>query len=249
MTDETNDLNLTENSENLPARLETDEFDIDAALASVASLSDVIAEREAEEAAEQARLDAETRAKAEAARRRSEYYFPSPPAFTLHRGQLASVVPALLLMAFGAWLSFALATDATLPSTPTVVLLVMGLVGVALLAHWVSSARWLRGSLFGGLALLFSAVPLYALSLGVGAAGWPLLLAALGAAMLLSTVLSSEAERGLSLFTSLLMLLMGAIGYAVTTAAFTLELAEPIAWGLVAVIAAILIIPALLRRS
>ena len=219
-------------------------LDIDAALASVASLSDVIAEQEAEEAAEIARVEAQEEAQAEAERRRADYYFPRPPAMTLQRGQLASVIPALLLIALGAWLTFTLSTADTAPSTATIGLISAMALGVMLVGYWLSSERWLRGALFGGLSLIFLSGAL----LVITPEGWPLLLAAVGGAMLLSTVLSPGPSRGVTLFSGVLLVIAGVAGFAVTTEAIPTDPIATIAPVILVLALAVLFLPALLRR-
>lgn len=211
----------------------TSDLDIDAALASVASLSDVIAEQEAEEAAERAR---EREAAVE--RRRAGATFHRPPVMTLRRGGLASVVPALGMIAAGAWLTFALSTGA--PSTGLVAVVLAALLGLTLLAYWLSSERWLNGALFGGLSLLFGSGVLVFLAQTNDPAGWPLLLVAVGAALALST-------RGRGLFAGVVVIVMGAVAYGVD--ALALPDLQPIAPVLLVVVLAVLFIPALLRHA
>jgi hypothetical protein len=179
-------------------------FDIDAALAAVGSLSDVIAEHEAEEAAEHARLEALRQAeeeRLEAKRREEEEYarwvasydFARPPLTKLQRGQPASVIPALLLMLSGAYLTFTLTLSQTPPEPRIVLLIVCGVVGLTLLSHWISSGRWARGALFAGLAVLFGGASIFYLTLPNNlntGSGLPLLVVALGLATLFSVLLS-----------------------------------------------------------
>lgn len=181
----------------------TEGMDIEAALAAVSTLSDMLAEQEAAEQARIAQAEAEAQAAAERQARleHPELFFPVPPMTTLHRGQMASVVPALLLMAIGAWLTFTLTTQAAL-DPGLVTLVVMGGIGVTLLVRWLSSGRWARGSLFFGLAMLLGGGVLFYLlqpaSPGL-AQGWPGLLIALGIAFMLTGVLAIPRERRLFL--------------------------------------------------
>ena len=119
--------------------------DIDAALAAVASLSEMMPEREAE---------AQARADSQQGTPTFVPEMPMPPLTTLKRGQLGSIVPALLLIGFGAWL-----TLTTTSGTPPDPLLVAGRDrrrdhAVTLLAQWIGTGRWSRGVLFFALLVL-----------------------------------------------------------------------------------------------
>jgi hypothetical protein len=192
--------------------------DIEAALAAVSSLSDMLAEQEAAEQAKIAQAEADARA-AEERRMRVEHpelFFPVPPQTVLKRGQMASVVPALLLMGIGAWLTFALTTSQTPPSAALIATVLAGGVIVSLLARWLTSGRWTSGSLFMALALLFvtglAAYLTLPTSPGI-ARGWPLLLAGLGAAFIGTALLAHPPDRRLMLPG---LLLIAAAGFALT---------------------------------
>lgn len=230
------------------------DLDIDAALASVASLSDVIAQREAEESAEQARIEAEQRAAEEAEQRRSRYYFPRPPAMTLARGQLASIVPALVLMVVGAWLTFSLSTSETPLDAGLTTFVVLGSAGLCVLAYWLSSERWSVGSAAVGLALIFAGAVGFYLpatdSVGIPD-GWTLFIAALGAAIVVGALLSHTAERGRQAYTGLLILITGMAGYAVTTGMLPQDASDAVSqFGLplLAIVAVLAFVPLVLRR-
>ncbi len=223
-------------------------LDVDAALASVSSLSDVIAQREAEEAAERERQQAE-------ARRWASYRFDHPPLATLRRGQITSFVPALLLMALGAWLTFASSTGAS-PDGGLVALVVMGGVGLALLLFWLQSGRWARGALFMALALTGAAgVMIYLTQFdGPGVDGWPLLVAVPGAAAFLSGILARPADRRLT-FTGLVLTAGALLTLALTAGFVDSSLAADVdstateyGWIILVVALVLLLIPLLLRR-
>jgi hypothetical protein len=192
--------------------VEATDLDIDSALAAVSSLSDMIAEQEAQEQAIAA-------AQAEQEAREAEFRnnpMPKPPLSSLQRGQLASVLPGLLLIAIGAWLTFTL-TTATAPPPPGITTAVVtGAVALIFLAHWISTGRWSRGSLFLSIGLLLSAGVIAFLlqpaSPGLGR-GWPLLLAALGLTFILSAFLARPARRGFAL-PGFLMIVGGLVGVA-----------------------------------
>jgi hypothetical protein len=198
-----------------PQRAESysSDLDVDAALAAVASLSDVMAEQEA---AEQAKVDAEAIAAEEAAQQAipvTRQVMPRPPLVTLRRGQPASVVPAVLLMGIGAWLTFALTTSAAPDSTAITLVVVAGLI-LALMAHWLSSGRWSRGVFFFGTLILLNAAALAFLTQPFSPGlprGWPLLLVAGGLAFVLTAFLTRPRERRMAL-PGILLILGGLTG-------------------------------------
>lgn len=160
-------------------------LDVDAALAAVSRLDDILAE---EEAAEQARL-AREQAEAEAAEQRAarlrhpEYFFAMPPLLITQRGRVDSVVPALALIAVGAWLTFTLTTSAAPPDPLLALVVIAAALSATLLARWLAAGRWARGLLLLALLILAGAAALYLVAAGPGlAAGWPLLLLAPAAA-------------------------------------------------------------------
>lgn len=198
----------------------TEGVDIEAALAAVSSLSDMLAEQEAAEQAKIAQAEADARA-AEERRMRVEHpemFFPVPPQTTIKRGQMASVVPALLLMGIGAWLTFALTTAQTPPSAALVVAVLAGGVIVSLLSRWLSSGRWSSGSLFVALALLSVVGVTAYLTLPSSPGmtrGWPLLLAGIGAALIVTALLARPSDRRL-IAPGLLLIAAAAFALTVT---------------------------------
>lgn len=235
-------------SDESPAADDAFGLDIDAALASVASLSDVIAQREAEEAAERERQQAE-------ARRWASYRFEHPPLATLRRGQITSLVPALLLMALGAWLTFA-NTTGDAPDSGLVALAILGGLGLILLLFWLQSGRWARGALFAGLTLTGAAGLMAYLTQfdGPGVEGWPLLIAVPGAAAFLSGILARPADRQLA-FTGLALTAGALLMLAFTTGIIAEALAADVdaliadyGWVALMVALVLLVLPLLLRR-
>jgi hypothetical protein len=79
-----------------------------------------------------------------------------PPLLVAERGRMASVVPALLLIITGSLLTIALVTETAVPLSAAA--LALGLVGLVLLAVWISNRRWARGLLFAGAFLLCLAI-------------------------------------------------------------------------------------------
>lgn len=233
----------------------TDGMDIEAALAAVSTLSDMLAEQEAAEQARIAQIEAEAQAAAERQARMEhpERFFPVPPLATLQRGQMASVVPALLLIGVGAWLTFTLTTTQTPPDAGVTASIALGGLGLTLLARWLASGRWARGALFGGLALLLGAgiliVLLQPASPGLER-GWPLLLCGVGVAAALSGLLAFPHDRRL-LLPGLALLVAGIAGAGVLMGALGGEIVSLAAslWPVAAVIVAlILLLPIVFRQ-
>jgi hypothetical protein len=197
----------------------TDGMDIEAALAAVSTLSDMLAEQEAAEQARLAQIEAEAQAAAERQARMEhpEQFFPVPPMTTLHRGQMASVIPALLLIGIGAWLTFSFTTKAP-PDASLITAITLGGIGLVLLVRWLGSGRWARGSLFGGLSFLFSAGLLFFLLSSPSPGllqGWPLLLVGIGIAAALTGFLAIPRNRRL-LLSGLGLIVAGIAGSVIT---------------------------------
>lgn len=74
-----------------------------------------------------------------------------PPLSVLERGTTASVVPAVLLIGMGVFLTLLVASGSPLPSASMFIGMVLLAFGLSLLAWWISSGRWARGSLLIGL--------------------------------------------------------------------------------------------------
>ncbi len=182
--------------------------DIDAALASVASLSDVLTEQEVQEETEQA-----------IQHRPQDYDFPYPPPFRLQRGQLASVTPALTLIGIGVWLTFTLTTSDEAPSTLLVLLVFAVGFAFSMIAYWASTERWPQGALFGALLVVFVGATLVYLANDdeLGTDGWPLVVSVSGMALMLSALLSRTVLRGYQALIGLIGIVSGLVGLAVTT--------------------------------
>jgi hypothetical protein len=227
-------------------------LDIDAALAAVTSLSDLVAEREAEETAERQQVEAEERAAQARVEWAESYVFPRPSLTHMKRGQLSSVIPALLLIVSGAYLTFALTLSAAPPAPGVVALIVLGVIGITLLSHWLSSGRWARGALFLGLSLLLTGAALFYLSLPTAlspAASWTLLIGALGVSVALSGLLAKPLSGrlvalGLGILVSAGFALAAALGFIPTFALTALQSA----WMVVLPVAAVLMLLALVLR-
>ncbi len=231
-----------------------DDFDIEGALAAVSSLSDMLAEEEAAEQARLAQAEAQARASAERQSRleHPELFFPMPPPATLYRGHVASVVPALLLILTGTWLTFTLTTS-TPPSPALIAVVAAGGIAVTLLVRWLSSGRWARGALFFALLPLLSGLTVVYLlqpSTPGLVRGWPLLLVAIGAAFLLAGLMGHPIDRRM-LFPALAFAVAGFAALALTIGTISIEQASTAAsfWPIVTlIIAAIWLLPVVFRQ-
>jgi hypothetical protein len=232
------------------------EVDVLAALAAVSSLSDLVAEREAAEHAELARVETEAQAEAERQARLTDpsAYLPVPPMLGLARGQLGTLVPGLLLIALGAWLTFTLTTTRALPDAPLMWAAVILVIALSVLARWLSSGRWSRGLLFFGLTLL--------LTLGLAAfllqpaspgwmQGWPLLLIAPGLALAVTGLLGAPRTPGL-VAPGLVLIAAAAAGMLMTLNLLPgdlLALVSPYWFVPLIVMAVLAVIPLIFRRA
>jgi hypothetical protein len=212
------------------------EEEVDSSLA-VASVSDVTAEREAER---------------EFVLPAFEPSLPMPPMTTLRRGQLGSLAPALLLIGIGAWLTLT-TTAGTPPDGLLVAAVVIGAFVVTLLAQWIGSGRWGRGYLFFAVLILLVA-GLFAYSLQPGGIslvrGWPLLMLALGIAVVLSGILARPVNRRM-ITPGLLLVIAGLLGTIVVNDVLPARLlTTAILWAPAVFIVLVLIwlLPLLFRR-
>ncbi len=212
--------------------------DIDAALAAVASLSELSSDAE---------VDLHEQA--------APTFVPEmsmPPLTTLKRGQLGSLVPALLLIGLGAWLTLTTTTGA--PPAPLVVAgAVIGGLVVTLLAYWISSGRWSRGALFFALVVLLVAgvigFSLQPNGLNLTRA-YPLLIVAVGLALVLDGLLARPANTRL-IAPGALLVLAGVVGLTVTLdliPANMMTIAAPLAPVVLIVVVVLWLLPLVFRR-
>lgn len=146
-----------------------------------------------------------------------EGVLPAPPIGALHRGQLASVIPAFTLIGIGAYLTFVLTMTDTQVSASLLIGLLIGGFGLMFIASWLSSSRWARGNLFIGMILLLMGATLAYLILPNRidlATGYPLLLTALGTAFVVTDVVTPSERR--LWFLGLLIAIVGLIAFTVT---------------------------------
>jgi hypothetical protein len=220
-----------------------DDMDIDAALAAVASLSDVAAEREATEDAEQ-----------EAARPAAElpvFLLPTPPVVAMKRGTPASLVPALVLIVSGALLTLATTSGTEIPAV-FIVFGALAAVALLMIGYWLTAGRWARGAFFLASLLTLSAGALYWLTQpgGAGVAGMPLLIVATGLALIL-TALISRPRTNRAFLPGLLMVVGGAIGLGFTLGLLDSSLlgfATQYAWVIPIILLVLWVLPLIFRR-
>lgn len=227
------------------------EVDLDAALAAISALDDMLAEQEAAEQAELARqqADEDTRANRQARLQNPELFFPMPSLSTLPRGRLDSVVPALALIGIGAWLTFTLTTGGGVPSPALLVLVIGAGLGLSLLVHWLASGRWALGALFFALCiLLVGGIFSFVLFQGTLPRDWPLLLMGPGLAFFITGVIARE---GKLLLPGLLLAISSLVALVVTNQMLPEGTLATLAglWPLALVIvAALLLLPRFARR-
>jgi len=144
--------------------------------------------------------------------------FAQPPLSKLYRGQAASIVPALLLIGSGGFLTWALFAQDIVLTVPLLGSLVVGALGLMLLAQWLTSGRWSRGSFFIGLLLLFCGGTIIFLTqaseFGLFNV-WPLLLAAVGITFILTAIFTPPFDRRAFLI-GLLFVVASAAAWLVT---------------------------------
>jgi len=246
-----------------------DDLDIDEALQSVSALSDAIAEQETIERraseASAARADLATLKATQAAEPPDEpvtdpafdepVAMPMPPLIELYRGQTASVVPALLLIIVGAGLTFVFSTaeaDIVMVSPLLVAGVLAGVVILSLFAQWLGTGRWSRGSFFVAVFVTLMGAALYYDIMNQAGMryGSPLTLAAFGAALTLTGILSRPVERRLFM-PGLLLIFGGIVALALTQGAIAPDLATQLThWSplVIAILAVIWLLPLIVRR-
>lgn len=237
----------------------SNDFDVDAALASLSSLGDAIAEHEHPVAIQdiaQADDEDDNDAVTVPMQRRepvtTQSYFPRPPMTRLQRGQMGSVIPAIVLIAVGAWWTFALTTSETPLAAGTVALVLVVALGVVMLGHWFSSRRWAQGAFFGGVTLITGASVLLYLTQTDNFDAYPLLLVAPGISFLL-TALLSQVRSALMGFTGVALIIAGLVGLAVTTGTIAIDaetdtLAPILLPILIGVLVVLVVLPVIFKR-
>jgi hypothetical protein len=219
------------------------DFDIDAALAAVAELSDTTAEQEATQDSD---YDA-----AYPVTETPVFLLPTPPAVTLRRGAPASLVPALILIITGSLLTLATTSGTALP-TPLIAFGVLAAVALLMLGYWLSAGRWARGAFFLALLLLLSAAAMVAVVQpgGLGASGAPLFIVTTGAALMLTALMSRPRTRR-ALLPGFLMVVGGGVGLGFTLGIFNpalLTTAAQYAWVVPVILLSLWLLPLIFRR-
>lgn len=214
-----------------PTALESDDLppfdgalDIDAALAAIGSLDEILAQREADEAFEREHLQQEAQREAERLQWIESYQFPHPPQLKLQRGGLASVLPALALSALGIYLTFALIFAPESLTVDLIAALGGGVIGLMVFAHGLAAGRWARGSVFIGLLLIATSGAILALPIGYP---WPALLGAIGGVLIVTAILGRPPiyrliPVGLALIISAIGLTFNVLAIVPFTAPWTL---------------------------
>jgi hypothetical protein len=123
------------------------EPDVDAALSALSSLNVLAADAPREAFAPQEVILSEE--------------LPQPPLATLKRGTTPSVVPALLMIAAGVFLTFYLASGNPMPAPQHLAGGGLILFGISSLTWWLGTSRWARGSLLVGLACIAGGAALF----------------------------------------------------------------------------------------
>ncbi|MDL1901938.1 hypothetical protein FBR02_14355 [Anaerolineae bacterium CFX9] len=175
-----------------------------------------------------------------------------PPMTTLRRGRLGSVVPALALIGIGAWLTLTLTSGGSV-ETPLLLAVVFGATVLSLMAQWLGSGRWSRGTLVIAL-IMVAVVVVFILPLLPGMPPFPqifpLLAAAVGVALIMSGLLARPAQRR-AFVPGALLIVMGAAGTLLTTGILPEEIGLTVAplWAIpVVFIGAIWLVPLVFRR-
>lgn len=145
------------------------------------------------------------------------------PGFDVWRpGSPGSVAAGLVLIVLGAWLTLTHASGSP-PDTWLVAAAVLGGITLTLLAHWLGSGRWSRGSLFFALLIFSSAAVVLAavqFDLIDLVRGWPLFIVGGGAAALISAVIGRPLDRRI-VTVGILLIFAGLFGLIMTNMSFS----------------------------
>lgn len=175
--------------------------------------------------------------------RRVERYVPHmrmPARSALRRGSPGSVIPALLLIGVGAWLTVTTTTGGKVEPLLLIGISVGGVV-LSLFAYWISSGRWSRGALFAAALIalaagvvIFSIAPIQELMpdasfTGIDLTrGYPLLISAVGVAFIVSAILARSVNRN-GIAPGIVLLAAGIIGTLITLEIIPGDLLQTIA--------------------
>jgi hypothetical protein len=175
-----------------------------------------------------------------------------PAPIRLHRAHPGSVIPALVLIGVGAWLTLANASGT--PADPALVgLILTGGLMLSFFVEWLFNGRWARGLLLVALMAAFGAggAALIAQS-GVENTlrAYPLLLSALGVAIVLCGLLARPVERVL-LGPGMAFITAGIVGFLVldgVIAASVLSTAAAFWFVPAFIVLLLLLLPVVFRR-
>lgn len=249
----------------------TEDIDVEGALAALASLQDLTREEspadeappKTESAPDIAEFQRIETGEVEAVEEMSgipsaespspyETIFPRPPVSALHRGQLASVVPALLLIGIGGYLTFALTISNTAPEPFLILAILVAGFGLTLLAQWLSSARWAMGNFFFAMLLLLGGGTLAYLLMPTNLnllQGWPLLITAFGTSLVLTDLFVPSGRR--LWFLGLLLAIAGLAGLSITMNLITGNFAQILGliWPIPVILLLLVMLAPLFRRT
>ncbi|RMF79094.1 MAG: hypothetical protein D6737_12735 [Chloroflexi bacterium] len=225
-------------------RTVTGELDVEAALAAISRLTeDRPIRRRPPPKAEQEEPEPETPHFID---------FPMPPPITMRRGSMASVVPGILLILIGVWLTLALNTDTT-PSGGVVAAVIVVAVAITFLTQWLSSKRWSVGTLLVALLLLLGTGVTFILTQTDSldfTEGWPLYIGVVGVTLLLTSFLT-RASTQRPFVAGLALIVASAAGLVVTADLLSEDLLDTVAslWPVAIIIVIILwVLPTIPRR-
>lgn len=175
----------------------------------------------------------------------------SPALSRLHRGQAASVIPALLLIAGGIGLGALVLSGESLAISTIAGVSITG-AGLMLVAQWLSADRTTAGNFFIGMLLLLTGgVFLYLLQPdSPGATGFPLFIVAGGVTVTLTALVTASARVllpiGLALIVAGLVSIPVMAGMMDTGLMKTLETVLP---GVLVLLVIMLLLPLVRRRT
>ncbi len=181
-----------------------------------------------------------------------ETTFPHPPLSVLHRGQLASVIPAVLLIGIGGYLTFVFTTSEVTIEPILVASIGLIVLGIVLLSQWLSSARWTIGSFFLGLSFLLIGATSTYLTLPTNLTwidGYPLLVTAIGIAFVVTDIVVPSGRRVWLIGLILAIIGLGGIVSTTMLADIVLPSSDILLAVAVGIVVILFILPLIFRRQ
>lgn len=181
-----------------------------------------------------------------------ETAFPHPPLSVLHRGQLASVIPAVLLIGIGGYLTFVFTTSDIEIQPILVASFGLIVLGIVLLSQWLSSARWTIGSFFLGLSFLLIGATSTYLTLPTNLTwidGYPLLVTAIGIAFVVTDIVVPSGRRVWLIGLILAIIGLGGIVSTTMLADIVLPSSDILLAVAVGIVVILLVLPLIFRRQ